>query len=564
MSFRTRFIACAICALLPLSAVAEPKAGAYLAARQAAFANDFGTSARYFTQALIGDPKNPYLLENAMVSYVALGDFTRAKPIATIMSQSGIKSQMAHIVLSVDAAMQDDWDSVFSQLESGRGIGPLVDGLTQSWGYVGKGQMAAALKSFDALTETAGLGSYTLYNKALALSYVGDFEGADAIFAGAPQNGMRYNRRSAIAHAQILSQLDRNADALALIDGVFGPQTDPTLVKMRAVLNSNAKLPFTYVHSAQDGLSEVYLIVAQALLRDGNDDYTLRYARAAVALNAANTDAVLLAADLLENLGQYDLATTTYITVAPSDPAHQSAEIGRSEALRKAGRTEAAIETLQALARTYPNMPRVHATAGDAHRENGDYESAKTSYTKALALYDDADPLRWFIYYTRGIAHHTLDDWPAAEADFRAALVLRPDQPQVLNYLGYSMVELGINMEEALGMIERAMAAEPQNGAIVDSLGWVLFQRGEFATAVGHLENAASLMPIDPIINDHLGDAYWAVGRVIEAEFQWNRALSFDPLESDATRIRRKLEIGLDAVLAEEGAAPLEVASGDD
>ena len=172
--------------------------------------------------------------------------------------------------------------------------------------------------------------------------------------------------------------------------------------------------------------------------------------------------------------------------------------------------------------------------------------------------------MRWFIYYTRGIAYHTLDDWPAAEADFRAALALRPDQPQVLNYLGYSMVELGINMEEALGMIERAMAAEPQNGAIVDSLGWVLFQRSEFDAAVGHLENAVALLPVDPIINDHLGDAYWAVGRVIEAEFQWNRALSFDPLESDATRIRRKLEIGLNAVLTEEGAAPLEVASGDD
>ncbi|MFT5064448.1 MAG: tetratricopeptide (TPR) repeat protein [Yoonia sp.] len=564
MSFRTRFIACAICALLPLSVVAEPKAGAYLAARQAAFTNDFETAARYFTQALIGDPTSPYLLENALVSYVALGDFERATPIATLMAQSGIKSQMAHIVLSVDAATQDDWDKVFSQLEGGQEIGPLVDGLTQSWGYVGKGQMSAALESFDMLTETAGLGAYTLYNKALAFSYVGDFEGADAIFAGSPENGIRYNRRSAIAHAQILSQLDRNADALALIDGVFGPQTDPTLVEMRAVLTTDATLPFTYVRSAQDGLSEVYLIVAQALLRDGNDDYTLRYARAAVALNAANTDAVLLAADLLENLGQYDLATSTYSTVAPSDPAHQSAELGRSEALRKAGRTEAAIEALQTLARTYPDMPRVHATAGDAYRESGDFNAAKTSYTKALKLYDDADPLKWFIYYTRGITHHTLDDWPSAEADFRAALALRPDQPQVLNYLGYSMVERGINLDEALTMIETAVGSEPQNGAIVDSLGWVLFQRGEFDAAVGHLENAAALLPVDPIINDHLGDAFWAVGRVIEAEFQWNRALSFDPLEADAARIRSKLEIGLDAVLAKEGTAPLEVASGDD
>ena len=564
MSFQTRFIAFAICVFLPFNAVAEPKVGAYLAARHAAMSNDFETGAQYFAQSLIGDPTNPYLLENALVAYVALGDFERAKPIATIMTQNGIESQMAHIVLSVIAATKGDWDKVILQLENKQKIGPLVDGLTRGWASVGQGQMAAAISTFDSLTQTAGLSSYSLYNKALALSYVGDFEGADTIFAQSPENGMRYNRRSATAHARILSQLDRNSEALTLIDAVFGMQTDPTLAKIRSVLATDTMLPFTHVRSPLDGLSEVYLIVAQALMNDGNDDYTLRYARAAMELNPSNTDAILLVANLLENLQQYDLATATYSTVAPSDPAYQSAELGRSEALRKAGRIEAAIETLQALARTYPDMPRVHATAGDAHRENDNYEAAKISYTKALDLYHDEDPLRWFIYYTRGITHHTLDEWPAAEADFRAALALRPDQPQVLNYLGYSMVERDINLDEALGMIVLAVEAEPLNGAIVDSLGWVLFQRGEFNAAVSHLENAAALIPIDPIINDHLGDAYWAVGRMIEAEFQWNRALSFDPLEVDMIRIRQKLEIGLDAVLVEEGAAPLEVASGDD
>ena len=163
----------------------------------------------------------------------------------------------------------------------------------------------------------------------------------------------------------------------------------------------------------------------------------------------------------------------------------------------------------------------------------------------------------------RGITNHTLDNWPAAEADFRAALALNPDQPQVLNYLGYSMVERNINMEEALQMIETAVAAEPQNGAIVDSLGWVLFQRGDYKAAVGHLEDAAALEPVDPVVNDHLGDAFWAVGRFIEARFQWNRAMSFNPAETDAARIRRKLEIGLDAVLAEDGEPPLSATSDD-
>lgn len=557
MSVRSYFLAAAFCINLPFSAVAQINEGPYLAARHAANAFDFGKSSLYFGQALLADPENPYLLENSVSSRIALGDWTAAHRHAKTMKQLDYKSQTANIALNVYAAMNDDWDAVASLRADGHEIGPLVDGLTYAWTFVGMGQMSDALDAFDTLSDVAGLGAYSQYNKALALASVGDFEGADTIFAASPENGMRYNRRSTIAHAQIMSQLGRNPDALALVDGIFGPQTDPTLVQIRTALAAGESLPFTYARTAKDGLSEVYLIIAQALLRESTDDYALRYARAAAALNPVNTDAILLSADLLENLGQYDLATATYSTVDPADPAYQSAELGRAEALRQAGRTNTAIEVLQALARAYPDMPRVHAAAGDAYRENDDLEAAQSSYTKALSLYDDADPLKWFIYYMRGITHHTRDNWPAAEADFRASLRLNPDQPQVLNYLGYSMVERGINMDEALGMIETAVAAEPQNGAIVDSLGWVLFQRGQYEDAVGHLENAAALLPVDPVINDHLGDAFWAVGRFIEAQFQWNRALSFDPVDADADRIRRKLDIGLDAVLAQDGAAPL-------
>jgi Flp pilus assembly protein TadD len=155
-----------------------------------------------------------------------------------------------------------------------------------------------------------------------------------------------------------------------------------------------------------------------------------------------------------------------------------------------------------------------------------------------------------------------MDDWPAAEADFRQALALRPGHPQVLNYLGYSLVERGEKLDEALAMIEEAVAGEPQNGAIVDSLGWVYFKLGRLEEAVVQLERAAVLEPVDPVVNDHLGDAYWAVGRTREARFQWMRALSFDPEEVEAERIRRKLEIGLDAVLTEEADAALGVADG--
>ena len=161
----------------------------------------------------------------------------------------------------------------------------------------------------------------------------------------------------------------------------------------------------------------------------------------------------------------------------------------------------------------------------------------------------------------RGIAHERLKQWDKAEADLRRALELKPGQPQVLNYLGYSFVELRTNMDEALDMIVRAVKAQPNDGYITDSLGWVLYRMGRYQEAVPHMERAAELVPVDPIINDHLGDVYWAVGRKREARFQWNRALSFDPEEQDAERIRRKLAVGLDKVLEEEGAAPISLAN---
>ena len=168
------------------------------------------------------------------------------------------------------------------------------------------------------------------------------------------------------------------------------------------------------------------------------------------------------------------------------------------------------------------------------------------------------------MHYARAISLERLGEWPDAEAGFRKALELNPGHPQVMNYLGYSLVEKRIKLDEALDLIERAVAAEPNSGYIVDSLGWVLYRLGRYEEAVVHMERAAELMPIDPVVNDHLGDVLWLVGRFDEAEFQWRRALRFinageTAQDADPERIRRKLDIGLDRVLADEGAEPLHV-----
>lgn len=561
-SISAAVLACVISGSGPVAA--DPDAGSYLAARQAGQANDFVAASRYFTKSLVADPGNAFLLENAMMSLVALDQMDRAIPVAQAMVDRGQNAQIAHLILKVADFKAGRWQNIFAALEQGRSVGPLVDGLSQGWAHLGQGNITRALASFDQVIETEGMGAYGMTHKAYALASVGDFEGAEAILLEGAANGMRYTRQSAIAHAQILSQLGRNEDALAIVDAVFGGQLDPSIEVLRADLSAGEAVAYDAVRTPEQGMSELMHVIAGIVQDDAPDAFTLIYARAAAYLWPDNTPAVLMVAALLENMAQYDLANAAYATVPRDDPSFHAAELGRAAVLRAAGRFDAAIEVLEALGRTHPDLPEVYATKGDTLRQADRYAEAITAYTRALALYDDASAAKWFVHYTRAISYHQVDDWPSAEADFRAALALRPDHPQVLNYLGYSLVERGEKLDEALEMIEVAAAARPDNGAIVDSLGWVYFQFGRYEEAVFHLERAASLEPVDPVINDHLGDAFWAVGREIEARFQWHRALSFDPEEAEALRIRDKLARGLDLVLLDEGRAPLRVASGDD
>ena len=573
MSGRTkagRSLILAVCAALAGGvtfadrAGAEPNTGAYLAARQAVILGDYAVAADYFTLALTRDPSNPMLLENAALSYLSLGDLDRALPIARKMESDGLESQVASMILSAAEAREGSFDALLTRIAEDRGTGPLVDGLTMAWSQMGKGDVSAALATFDRLTAENGLGPFAGYHKALALAMVGDFEGAEALFAAEAGGPLQLTRRAAIARAQVLSQLDRDAEAVAMLDEMFGPDLDPALAQMRAALVEDAVLPFNLITSPVDGIAEVYHTVASFLRREAGDEYTLLYARIAAYLRPDHTDAVLQSASLLESMEKYELAVATYKQVPASDPSFHAAELGRAEALRKLDKLDAASEVLEQLTRSHGDLPIVHVTLGDLMRQMERFGDAVTAYDTALSLYPAEDEGHWFIYYARAIAHERQDNWDSAEADFRKALELNPDQPQVLNYLGYSLVEKQIKLDEALDMIERAVAARPDSGYIVDSLGWVLYRLGRYDEAIVHMERAAELMPVDPIVNDHLGDVLWAVGRTREARFQWTRALSFDPEEKDAIRIRRKLEVGLDVVLEEEGAQPLaRVANGN-
>lgn len=560
-------LAAALSLALPLPLMAQSASGSYLAGRQALFASDFEAAATYYARALARDRGNAQLMDNLVLSQLALGQVDRALPVAEMIEARGQRSQVAHMVVVSNLIAKEDYAAILKRDPETGGIGPLVDGLVKAWALIGEGKAKEAETTFDEVAEQNGLRGFAMYHKALALAETGNFEAAEAVFSSGNGALSRMSRRAAIARAQILSQLGRNEAALDVLAEAFNSNFDPGLTLIADRLAAGEKLPFDVVTSVKDGMAEVFFSIGQALKGESSDDYALVYARVAGFLRPGHIDALLLSAELLDDLQQYDLAVATYRLVPADSPDHSAAEMGRAEALRRAAKPDAAIEVLERLSQDYPSLPLVYSSLGDLYRQQENYAAAVLSYDKAIEFTEEGSPAEWFLLYARGISHERLKDWDKAEADLRHALELNPEQPQVLNYLGYSLVERREKLDEALGMIERAVAARPDSGYIVDSLGWVLYRLGRYDEAVAHMEKAVELMPVDPVVNDHLGDVFWAVGRVLEAEFQWKRALSFikkddKDNEADPDRIRRKLEIGLDRVLAEEGAPPLKVANG--
>ena len=531
--------------------------GAYLAARVAESENDFAAATDWYGKALLADAKNPRLLEGAVLAEIGVGDFPRAIETAKrLKALGGEKSQLAEYALLADEAQREDYAALLAGAKDGRDLGQLVDDLVAAWAKVGEGKMTDALAAFDAVAKTKGMEAFGNYHKALAMASVGDFEGADAILSGKTAGPIYVMRRGVFAHAQILSQLERNADALALLDRSFGTGPDPMVDAVRARLKAGEPIPFDTVKTARDGIAEVFFSVSTALNGDADPVYTLIHTRIASYLRPDHTDAQLLTADVLEKLGQHDLAEATFALFKPEDPAFVSAEVGRVGALVAQGKADAALEAMQTLARNHGDLIGVQSALGDLLRDQKRCDEAKVAYTAALDLAGPPKPDLWVLYFYRGICSDEVKDWPAAEADFRKALDLNPNQPQVLNYLGYGLVDRGEKLDEALRMIQRAVAGDPQKGYIIDSLAWAYFRLGRYDEALEPMEKASVLEPVDPTVTDHLGDVYWMVGRKLEARFQWHRALSFEPSEKDSARIRRKLDVGLDAVMAEETAGP--------
>lgn len=554
MALKRPLFALALMALLsPVAANADGLAGSYLAARAAAVAGDHAQSAAYFDRALQLDPGNPFLISNLIFAHASLGEWEQAAVVGQNLPDGADGAELVMLVEFVRHVTLGEFQAAIDMIEAGDGPGPLADELSRAWMTFGLGNMSGAVETFEGLASERGLEELSALHLALARAAVGDFEAAHEILSGETGIQISNTERVVRARAVIMLQLDMRAEALDLLDGYTQAVPDPGLLALQARIGSGEDVPYDFVITAQDGVAEVFFTVAQLLSGDRNTSLPLLMTQAARGIDAEHSDAVVLAGELMAGDGQFALAADTYAAVPQDDPNYIEAQMGRAGALEELGEQEQAASILQALSEERPDLASVQAAYGDLLRRAERFEEAIVAYSAVLELVDRDLPRYWFIYYARAISYHSTDNWDPAEADFRRALDLNPDQPNVLNYLGYSLVEQRRSFDEALGMIQRAIAARPESGYIVDSLGWIYYRLGRFEEAVAPMELAVELEPNDPIVNDHLGDVYWVVGRYREAEFQWHRALSFDPEAEDAERIRRKLEVGLDVVLEEEG-----------
>ncbi len=530
--------------------------GAYLSAKIAAANADYSAADLWFQRGLDLAPRNVVMVQGAMIAALSLGDLPKAAAHAQTLTELGMSDPNAELAILAFAVQRQDFSQILQRQQSGTGAGAMQTDLLAGWAHIGLGQMNDGLARFDRVQAQQGLAGFALYHKAIALALAGNFDGAAAAMSLPEAQPLRESRRGAIFFAQVLSQIGKGPEARLFLQQRFGMTQDGAITDILAQLETNAAVPISGFVDANSGMAEVFVTVASALGQESDPAYTLLHARIASVLLPQDAEAQLLTAAVLERLRQFDLAAQTYDRVPRSSPEYIMAQTGRADAVFSAGRADEALQILRDLASGHAQSYDAQIALGHGLRRAEQFTDAVRAYDSAAALLDDIPTAAWPLFYSRGIAYERLGDFARAEADFRQSLALSPNQPNVLNYLGYSLVDRGEKLEEALDMIQRAVAIRPDSGYIVDSLAWAYFRLGRYREALAPMERAASLEPVDPIVADHLGDVYWANGRKREAVFQWRRALSFEPTEKDAARIRQKLELGLDAVRAAEGDPP--------
>jgi tetratricopeptide (TPR) repeat protein len=351
--------------------------------------------------------------------------------------------------------------------------------------------------------------------------------------------------RAAEAYAGYLGRLGRKDDALKAIaraDELYAGRIQLDAVR-KALEAGKPVAPL--IETPQHGASEVLLNLGSALNRGGGESFVRLYLQLSLAVRPDSDSALIQLAGIEEQMENSELAISLYERVKPESPIYRVAQMQLGLNLADLERNDEAIVHLKRVLDADPSDMRGYLAIGGVYASDKKYREAADIYERAVAVIGEGTANDWNVFYQRGIAYERLKEWPKAEASFLRALELYPDHPQVLNYLGYSWIDMNMKLEEGLALIQKAVDQRPSDGYIIDSLGWAHFRMGHYDDAVRELERAVGLMPSDPVLNDHLGDAYWRVGRKLEARFQWTHARDLEPEQDVMASVLNKLVNGL-------------------
>ena len=524
--------------------VGDSPAGNYLAAVIAGSERDTVAAETFFREALRFDPNNKDLIERAFVATVSNGDMRDAFVLAQRLIARDPNNGLAQLALGVRDLKFRQFAAARARFARGAGDqSDLTSTLLTAWSYAGSGETRRALDTVDKLSDD-NFDIFRNYHKALIAEISGRDADASKWFKAAYDSD-KNTLRLADSYAQFLSRQGDRQGAIGIYEAFDQVLPDHPIVRAAlADLNSGKELAPT-IKDVEQGAAEVLYGLGAAGGRQGDELAGLVYLRFSLYLDPQNSLAILTLGDIYERIKQNEQAIDVYQSVPNNDPLRLTADIEIGQVLENLGRTDDAMKYLQNLVDEHPNDEDALSALGNLQRAHDHYAEAIATYTKAIEYSTKPEKANWPLYYFRGIAYEREKNWPPAEADFKHALELFPNQPLVLNYLAYSWVDKGLNLNEAFPMLRRAVELRPTDGYIVDSLGWADYKLGHYADAVKELERAIDLKPGDPVINDHLGDAYWRVGRKLEAHFQWNHARDLGAEPADMPRILDKIAHGL-------------------
>jgi tetratricopeptide (TPR) repeat protein len=523
--------------------------GAFLAGRHAQEEREYADAAGFFTQALRSDPDSPELLSRTFLMQAYEGRFAEARPLAARELRLDSTDSVADLVLLIDRVKAGDKTGALARAEAlpADGLYRYARPPAVAWLRMAAGDLGGAAAALQGLDRFDGLVALKNFQLGLLYDFAGQPAAAEENFKKTVEETGQINWRVTDAMANFYERHHRGDEATAIYRR-FNKDNAGSELAESVMTGKSSDLPRRTILSAEDGLAEAFFDLASVVNRPETVDLALFYGRCALALRPQLEVAQLLLSDILAGADKIQESLAVLRQIPAGSRYFWSAQLRIAADLDTLGRSDEAIAMLQQMAAKEPTRATAEMQLGDLLREKKRFIEAADAYSEAIRRLRAAGTAeRWSLFYSRGISLERAGQWQKAEADLLHALKLKPDQPLVLNYLGYSWIDRGAHLRRGLQMIEKAVDLRPEDGYIVDSLGWAHYRLGDYRNAVQYLEKAVELVPNDPTINDHLGDAYWQTGRLIEARYQWRRALQFGPEKDEVKPIEAKLVRGMPA-----------------